>query len=153
MDVIFGLWADGGAWPDHGGASTGALGAPVVGPAGFTDLLETALGLSGPPDTHVIRIAAWQARLEAADDGNRFWSASLAVDPWSTARVLLDWRDHLIEAGRNPRQNWSQKRLADLAAAEQATPELPPRPRRSGRSCVYCDQCTRYQLDPARASH
>jgi hypothetical protein len=31
MDIVFGLWADGGASPDHGGGEAGAVGAPVVG--------------------------------------------------------------------------------------------------------------------------
>jgi ATP-dependent helicase/nuclease subunit B len=63
MDIVFGLCADGGAVPDHGGAGVGALGAPVVGPAGLVDILETAYGLSGPTSPRIIRIAAWQAAL------------------------------------------------------------------------------------------
>ena len=136
MDIVFGLWADGGAWPPHGGARdgalngslNGALGAPVVGPAGLTDLLQTIYGLSGPPASQVERTAAWQRALEATDDGRRFFSASLAADPWSTARLLLDWRDQLVDAGWNPAARYASGRLADLAAAEAARTELPRGP-------------------------
>ena len=125
MDIVFGLWADGGAFPDHGGDGAGAVGAPVVGPNGLLDILETRYGLSAPPSALIVRIAAWQAALEAADDRPRFWSKSLEVDAWSTARTLLTWRDRLISAGWRSEHAWSGKRLADLAAAEKAASELP----------------------------
>ena len=57
MDVVFGLWADGGASPDHGGGGGGSLGQPVVGPTALIDILETALGLGGPRRPQVVRIA------------------------------------------------------------------------------------------------
>jgi ATP-dependent helicase/nuclease subunit B len=125
MDIVFGLWADAGAAPDHGGQGGGALGAPVVGLAGLLDILETAYGLSGPPSSWVVRIAAWQAALESVDTPQRFWSKSLQVDAWATARTLLIWRDQLISVGWRPEPAWSSKRLADLAAAEHAADGLP----------------------------
>ncbi|TAY41471.1 PD-(D/E)XK nuclease family protein [Rhizobium leguminosarum] len=121
MDVVFGLWADGGASPGHGGGVAGALGQPVLGPVGLVDMLETALGLGGPPRPQVVRIAAFQASLEALD-GTYFWSRSLAMDPWSTARMLLVWRDELIGLGWTPDRDWGEVRLAHLAVAcRQAT--------------------------------
>lgn len=48
MDIVFGLWADAGAWPEHGGAADAALGAPVVGPSGLLDILEAFRGLGSP---------------------------------------------------------------------------------------------------------
>lgn len=125
MDIVFGLFADGGAVPDHGGDGSGALGAPVVGPNGLLDLLETIYGLSAPPTAHVLRIAAWQAALAASDNGARFWSASFAVDAWSSARTLLAWRDMLVEAGWNAKESWPAGRIADLAAAEAAAAHFP----------------------------
>lgn len=125
MDIVFGLFADGGAFPDHGGGKTGALGAPVVGPQGLLDILETILGLSEPRAAFVVRIAAWQAALAAAGP-DRFWSASLAVDGWSSARTLLGWRDMLIEAGWSAHDDWPQGRIADLAAAELLANAMPP---------------------------
>jgi RecB family exonuclease len=123
MDIVFGLWADGGAAPDHGGTGQGASGAPVVGPAGLLDILETCYGLSAPANSHIVRIAAWQAAIEAANSPQRFWHRSLAVDGWATARKLLPWRDQLVAIGWCPDRPWSSSRLTDLAAAETAARE------------------------------
>jgi hypothetical protein len=120
MDVVFGIWADGGAWPEHGGTGTGALGSPVVGPLGLLDVLETARGLGAPAVANVVRIAALQAAAEQMHGPPRFWSRSLAVDGWATARTLLRWRDELIGAGWTATGNWSSSRLADLAALESS---------------------------------
>ncbi|WP_181008479.1 PD-(D/E)XK nuclease family protein [Sphingomonas montanisoli] len=125
MDVVFGLWADGGASPDHGGVGTGALGQPVVGPAGFVDILETAVGLGGPRRPQVVRIAGFQSALEALD-GDYFWSRSLAMDPWATARTLLGWRDELVGLGWRSEATWSGMRLKQLAMASNAATDLAP---------------------------
>ncbi|RYB04317.1 PD-(D/E)XK nuclease family protein [Lichenibacterium ramalinae] len=127
MHVVFGMAADGGAHPAHPGTGSGAVGGAVVGPAGLLDLLAGQLGLSGPPVAPVVRIAAWQAKLEAAAAvGPRFYSASLVADALSTARLLLSWRDDLTEAGWVPVDTGTAgPRLADLAAAELTPPPLP----------------------------
>ena len=125
MELVFGLWADGGASPDHGGAAGGALGQPVVGPGGLVDVLETALGLGGPRRAQVVRIAALQSTLERLD-GDFFWSGSLAMDPWATARTVLGWRDELVGLGWRADATWSGRRLADLAAASLASTSLAP---------------------------
>lgn len=159
MDIVFGLWADGGAFPDHGGDGAGAVGAPAVGPNGLLDILEMPYGLSAPLSSLVVRIAAWQAALEAADDRQRFWSRSLEVDAWSTARTLLTWRDQLISAGWQPEQAWSGKRLVDLAAAEKAASGLPDGlADRLVRICAALDHSItrtirRVRLMEARALH
>ncbi|WP_037537420.1 PD-(D/E)XK nuclease family protein [Sphingomonas sp. PR090111-T3T-6A] len=124
MDIVFGLYADGGASPDHGGDGHGTLGAPVVGPHGLLDIVETNVGLSEPPAAFLVRIAAWQAALAAAGT-DRFWSASLAVDGWSSARTLLAWRDMLVEAGWSASDDWPAGRIADLAAAERLADDMP----------------------------
>ena len=125
MDVVFGLWADGGASPDHGGGGGGSLGQPVVGPTALIDILETALGLGGPRRPQVVRIAAFQSTLEGLGDGF-FWSRSLAMDPWATARVLLAWRDELIGQGWRTDRPWDETRLSDLAVASDAATDLAP---------------------------
>jgi hypothetical protein len=68
-----------------------------------------------------------RAKLKAADDGKRCWSRSFEADPWSTARLLLSWRDELVESG------WSlleipalSSRLKDICAAEKAGLAMPP---------------------------
>lgn len=125
MDVVFGLLADGGSYPEHGSDGPSASGSPVVGPLGLMELLETALGLGGPQQPQVVRIAAWQRKLEAANDAPRFWSASFTADPWATARLVLSWRDGLVESGWSPATGWTASRLADLAAAELTDLPLP----------------------------
>lgn len=124
MKIVFGLWADGGAWPDHGGDAPGSLGQPVVGPNGLVDILETLLGLGGPATAQVVRIAHFQSHLESLG-GAYFWSRSLAVDSWSTARTLLAWRDDLVGLGWRANISWQSPRLADLAAASSAATDLP----------------------------
>lgn len=91
MDIVFGLWTDAGAWPDHGGAGVGALGAPVVGPNGLIEILETVRGLGAPGTANVARIAAFQAALERLGGPPRFLTHSLEVDGWATARTVLRW--------------------------------------------------------------
>jgi ATP-dependent helicase/nuclease subunit B len=125
MNVTFGVHADGGTWPEHGGGGSASFGAPVVGPAGLVALLEAELGLAGPPSSVLDRVVAWQAKLEAADGRGRFWTRSLAADAWATARLLLGWRDDLMMAGWRPDPGGSERRLADLAAAEAAGGPLP----------------------------
>ena len=120
MDVVFGLRMDGGAWPEHGGEGAGAVGAPVVGPLGLIEILETARGMGAPSIANVVRIAAFQAALEQLDGPERFWTRSLGVDGWATARTLLRWRDELVEAGWSADRDWSAGRLGDLAAGAAA---------------------------------
>ena len=127
MHVTFGMVADGSAHPAHPGGRAGVVGGSVVGPAGMLDLLAGQMGLSGPPVPPVVRIAAWQAKLEAAAAIQpRFYSASLAADALSTARLLLSWRDDLVAAGWTPMHTVAARpRISDLAAAELAPPPLP----------------------------
>ena len=125
MDVVFGMWTDPGAWPEHAGGGDGSVGSPVVGPSGLLEILETARGLGSPSTANVVRIAAFQAGLERMEGPPRFWSRSLEVDGWATARTLLRWRDELVDAGWDASHAWASPRLADLAAAEAAAHDLP----------------------------
>lgn len=124
VEIVFGLFADGGASPDHGGDERGAFGAPVLGPLGLIDHLETRLGLGGQHSSQVLRIAAFQAALEELT-GNFFWTRSLARDPWATARTLLAWRDQLIDLGWDAEAAWSGPRLKDLASVSLAAANMP----------------------------
>lgn len=125
MDIVFGLQADAGAWPDHGGTGSGATGAPVVGPTGFVEILETACGLGAPSTANVVRIAAFEASLEKLAGLPRFWTKSLEVDGWAAARTLLRWRDELVDSGWIPAATWTNPRLADLAVVANAASDLP----------------------------
>ncbi|WP_193175436.1 PD-(D/E)XK nuclease family protein [Oricola nitratireducens] len=125
MELVFDLWADRGAFPDHGGGPQGALGQPVVGPLGLVDTLETMLGLGAPPTAHVVRVAHFQAILEGIV-GAHFWSRSLATDPWATARTVLSWRDELVGFGWRAEDDWDEPRLSSLAQASRAAGTMPP---------------------------
>jgi hypothetical protein len=125
MRLVFSWFADAGAWPEHPGAGDGALDEEVVGPFRLLDYVETLLGLGSPAVSDVQRIAVYRRKMEAAGT-DRFWSKSFAVDPWSSSRELLKWRDELVEAGWTPGAGAARSRLADLAAAETSGPILPP---------------------------
>ncbi|MFN3688708.1 PD-(D/E)XK nuclease family protein [Salinarimonas sp.] len=125
LTIVLGLHLDGGGAPDGCGGAVGAVGAASVGPLGVVDILETLCGLSAPASSAVTRIAAWQRALEDAGPG-RFWARSLHEDAWATARVLLRWRDGLVEAGWRADLDLDAPRLRDLAAAERAAEALPP---------------------------
>lgn len=124
MDVVFGMWADGGAVPDHGGDQRGSIGQPVVGPSGLVDLLETKLGLRQPRQSQLVRIASFQAVLRDLG-GTYFWSNSFETDPWSTSRTLLAWRDELVGFGWQDNRSWNEARLDQLAIASSAARTLP----------------------------
>jgi hypothetical protein len=129
MEIVLGLDADTQAWPLTTNGAAAQAGGMVTGPAGLLRVLETALGLGAPLVPAVRRLALWRAKLTAADSPARFWHRSLATDPFATARLLLDWRDRLVEAGWDAMALADPPpRLADLAAAEVVTPALPPGP-------------------------
>jgi len=122
MHLVFGLSADGRVYPEATGAA-GAIDAAVVGPAGLVSAIESQLGLLGPTASRATRIASYLSKLQTTGVG-RFWNASFEKDPWSTAAILLEWRDNLIAAGwqGNP---VGAGRIDDLAAAELAGTMLP----------------------------
>lgn len=124
MRLYFGATADGRTFPDHPGAGCGALDCAVVGPASLVDALEVQLGLLGPQVSKAVRIASYMAKLRAAGSG-RFWSESFSKDPWSTATLLLGWRDALVMGGWSGREIGSP-RPDELAAVEQSGAILAP---------------------------
>jgi hypothetical protein len=68
-----------------------------------------------------VRIARYQGRLRALDDGARFYSRSFARDAWSTAKQLLIWRDDLYAAGwRGQPIEGGGARLDTMASLEAA---------------------------------
>lgn len=128
MHLILGLEADGVAVPETATAMHAEAGSQVVGPSGLLRVVESRLGLGGPPAQAARRLARWRAKLAAADGPYRFWQRSLSADPFATARLLLEWRDALIAAGWRPSAMSSAgtpPRLHDLALAEEAGPPLP----------------------------
>ena len=124
MHLVFSWFADAGAWPEHPGSGCTVIDKEVVGPLRLLDHVETMLGLGRPDVAAVRRIAVYRQKIDAAGQG-RFWSKSFVVDPWSTARELLQWRDELVEAGWKPGFGGERSRLADLGIIDTSGPALP----------------------------
>ena len=124
MRLIFSWFADQGTWPEHPGSGCAILDEEVVGPLRLLDHIETLLGLGRPDAANVQRIAVYRKKIEAAG-ADRFWSTSFALDPWSSTRELLLWRDELVEAGWKSGVGAERRRLSDIGAVEAAGPALP----------------------------
>jgi len=99
FDVVFGWYLDGPSYPETCDASAANLGDMVTGPDGLISQLTLRLGIGTPFVSQSVRIARYLKALSACDDGNQFYSASFALDAWSTASCLLVMRDQLIAAG------------------------------------------------------
>ncbi|GAA1487836.1 PD-(D/E)XK nuclease family protein [Brachybacterium sacelli] len=117
MRIEFGWSLDGASWADAG--SGGSTGRVRQGPRGLVGLLQTRLGLTHPAVEEAVRVAQYlrliERHREALPVDAAFWPArSFALDPWSTARQLLRWRDAALEAG------WR-------TGSERARTALPPR--------------------------
>lgn len=98
----FGWTADGAAWADARGSA--AHGRVRLGPRALVQLLQTRLGLTRPAVDQAVRIAQYMALIQqhlgSGIPSGSFWPArSFTVDPWSTTRQLLRWRDAAVEAG------------------------------------------------------
>src|SRR5699024_11727294 len=100
MHITFGWGYDGARWSE-----SDPWRRYTTGPAGFTSVCATRLGLTTPAVSHVQRIAAYRRVLErhmaTINDGDDcpWFAQSFAKDPWATARQVLAWRDELVGAG------------------------------------------------------
>ena len=99
-----------------------SLGASVVGPLGFLNILETQLGLLALHPSQAERIVQYRDCLQKLDNDQRFYHRSFATDPLGTAACLLDWRDQWILHGWNGTMaDEAPKRLRDLIEVESLT--------------------------------
>ncbi|MCC6763627.1 MAG: PD-(D/E)XK nuclease family protein [Deltaproteobacteria bacterium] len=96
MRILFDPTFDATPWPGPLAARHASAGEAWAGPRFLLNLLETQLGLGGPPVPAALRAASLVPALRAREG---FWSASAEVDPLGTARMLLEWRDTLRMAG------------------------------------------------------
>jgi RecB family exonuclease len=123
MHLIFSTFLDGAPWSDK----DSSFGEARLGPKGTLALLETHLGLSAPAVHPARRINEYLARVDADDSAEKWHHRSFQVDPWSTARQLLSWRDQLKaggwEGGAFTGESVSP-RLESLAALETAASPL-----------------------------
>ena len=104
-----------------------------VGRKGFTTLLQTRLGITRPDTPHAERVSQYLQRLRSIDTPGEWFHTSFAVDPWSTARELLEARDDAVGNGWNgglPEHDLGlpdpSPLLRTLAAAEHAPGYLAP---------------------------
>src|SRR5699024_3286808 len=93
---------------------------------GLLGILQTRLALSRPAVDQAVRMAQCLRPVEqcvqSPADREGCWPArSFALDPWSTARQLLRWRDAAVEAGWRPGRGGPDlpPRLAALAEVER----------------------------------
>nr|MBP7677711.1 PD-(D/E)XK nuclease family protein [Thermoanaerobaculia bacterium] len=113
MKIVFDPDFDGGAWPGPLEGRTASAGEAWVGEAGLLGLLETSLGLAGPPIPSSRRVAALVPAVRGTEG---FWSASASIDPLSVSRRLLAWRDFLFVQGWRGEEVPGAPRLEALAA-------------------------------------
>lgn len=122
MKILFGMNLDGSVWND-GEASIGYV---RTGPMGLLGILESSLGLSKPSLHPVRRIDGYMKRLEENDHESKWYHRSFVVDPWSTAREMLMWRDELVEAGwKGDLSSSGSPRLDSLSELERIDLHLP----------------------------
>lgn len=115
MKIIAGLGYD-NRLPNH---PPQLLGCQLCGEQGLISALELRAGIASPDSSQAARTVAYLKALKAADDGNRFYSQSLATDPMASAEALLAWRDWAILHGwKYDSRSASHDRMADLEAAE-----------------------------------
>ena len=120
MQITFGMFLDGSEWSPAGAS----LGTMVCGPLQMLQVLEGRLGLSGVQRSTPERINQYVERIKAL---NPDWCrVSFGLDSWTTAQQLLAWRDELVEAGWDAKQNAPSQRLQTLAMLEQNPLPLAP---------------------------
>lgn len=119
MRIIFGMSLDGAEWS----WKPASLGEMKAGPKQFLGWLESRLGLDGVTVSAPERINEYQQKICRM---NPAWCrASFELDPWSTAKQLLAWRDELVENGWD-RRSAGTPRLETLAALEADPGRLSP---------------------------
>jgi len=121
---------DGGtAWRHQLGDGEARAGWEAVGPRGLLRRLGRMFGSPSEPGSAPDRIAAIDARLALADDGQRSYSRSRHSDRFGVAAYLLSLRDRLRDSDWRGGTLSVSRRLADLTALESLdAPGLPPIP-------------------------
>ena len=92
MRIIFDPAFDQGYWPGPLSDCNAVSGELWLGPSGMLGVLETMTGLSGPPVPQALRAAELVPDVRSISG---FWSLSAQVDPFGTAKRVLQWRDLL----------------------------------------------------------
>jgi hypothetical protein len=122
--IMAGWYLDSAAHPHASAAlrpnAGTSVGRMTAGPKRLLSFLESQLGLSRPGTPEAERISEYMCCLLRTAHPDAFYARSLALDPWSSAKELLRWRDELMLAGWNGRAGPdAPRRLRDLAAVER----------------------------------
>lgn len=99
------------------------MAAPMCGPLGFLELLETRLGLKAKAISPALRVFQFRQILEdLATERTMFFNESFKRDSYAVAETLLKWRDDLIEAGWDGLASADDTaRIQDMAVVETRT--------------------------------
>ena len=119
MQITFGMFMDGAEWS----SKSASLDEITCGPNGLLVLLEGRLGLDGIHPTAAERISQYQQKISIVNP--KWCQASFELDPWSTTKQLLTWRDELVLAGWDGKFG-SSERLKALASIEACNSPLSP---------------------------
>ena len=92
MKITFDPAFDQGCWPGPLSDRHAVSGELWLGPSGMLGVLETMTGLSGPSIPPALRAAELVPYVRSISG---FWSRSAQVDPFGTAKRVLQWRDLL----------------------------------------------------------
>jgi len=123
MKITFDPAFDQGYWPGPLGDCKAVSGELWLGPSGMLGILETMTGLSGPSIPSALRAAELVPDVRTISG---FWSQSAQVDPFGTAKRVLQWRDLLRMHGW--RSQPVSTRLEELAEVTvKASPGFPDR--------------------------
>lgn len=136
MKPLVGWGLGGGCIRSRAAGESARLGEPTWSRGGLLRDLELRLGLPQGEESAAVRVPSWSKRLAAhvasacADSATPFYAASFAADSLGTAKMLLAWRDELLDAGWNGKPVAAGgDRLEALAALEALTDEPLPRGR------------------------
>lgn len=101
------------------------LGEKVCGEYSLIKELEFRAGIPEIIASKASRVISYLNALKLADNGKRFYSASLITDPIASAEALLHWRDWAIMHGWQHEENSNDfARMGDLAIVESHLSEL-----------------------------
>ncbi len=123
MRITFDPAFDQGSWPGPIAQGHAASGEIWLGPSGLLSILETMTGLAGPTLPPAVRAAELVSEVRSIKG---FWKDSAQVDPFGTARRLLEWRDFLWTQGwRGQPVSLRLEQLAEVTY--KASPGFPDR--------------------------
>lgn len=104
MEITVGQWLDSSVYPDPLAGGNSKIGVLTTGFKGLINVLEQQLGLLRPTASDNLRVAQWQQAMQQVLNhySDKLYAQSFEIDPWNTAKHILQKRDELILAGWRP---------------------------------------------------